>query len=142
MFPAPPRHVPLSPSPAAAKPGRGAACIRVCLVLLALIATVSLQAQIPAYNLTAESISILPYFSLDCEDDDYYEDECFWVAPWTTESYDVPPGYVYHGAKILCGECSLLNVVASTSCLGGSETFSCGGPTLTVRGGPNGILIE
>ncbi|MBK8500653.1 MAG: hypothetical protein IPL52_17975 [Flavobacteriales bacterium] len=111
------------------------------LGLLTLLFSTSLRAQPYVENLTTANISVQFYFAVECDDVVYYTGSCQYLGANGTYTYPPPFGYVFHGLKIFCGECVGGTIVASASCLGGSEEFYCG-TDLIVRGGDTRVVID
>ena len=81
------------------------------------------------------------YSSEECDDIDNYEGICVYIGFGGDHTYSPPVNHVYHGLKVICGECVGGTVVASVSCLGDSDEFSCGGNSYVVRGDATRVTV-
>lgn len=112
------------------------------LAFVAYLLALSLHAQPYVQNLTNASISVRFYYSEECDDIDFYQHYCVYIGFGGDHTYAPPgSGYVYHGLKVICGECVGGTIVASVSCLGDSDEFSCGGNSYVVRGDATRVTI-
>lgn len=92
------------------------------LGLLTLLFSTSLRAQPYVENLTTANISVQFYYAVECDDVVYYTGSCQYLGANGTYTYSPPGGAVFHGLKVICGECVGGTIVASASCLGGRKS--------------------